>query len=310
MVILLIASVLWSGYVGLNHYVTYTVLKTYRLYVLQERFYADIFMLNFYAPQHYKNPPNSFGNDFDDLSEELFINKYDSSKLFVRHSVRPINDLFHTIRFRLEKEFVKVFPKQLFLELESRTVYFNEKTRTLSNAPPGWTFYVLNEQEILEQYPKDYLVLRNAWLDRIRQDPLIYLRIKMCWWMQTMMLGRSDMGGLSFDMIPPEFYPARLLFGGITNGFTMFCVMVLFCFYTFSPRRLSPQVFPFLMLAWSALLNSLPLIIFLPDDSFRYLYSFFAVSFISLAYFLAHSPLFATIVQTVQQHLEQKAQKD
>jgi hypothetical protein len=60
------------------------------------------------------------------------------------------------------------------------------------------------------------------------------------------------------------------------------------------------------MLAWSAVLLALPLIIFLPDDVIRYLYWFYAASFISITLFCANSPLFAEIVQTVQRYFQRK----
>ena len=304
-VIIAVAAALWGFYVFLNHYVSYTVLKTYRTYVLQERCYADIFMLNFYAPWNYKNPPNSFGNRFDDLTKELFLSKYDPSSLHVKFAFDRINDIL-PVELTFQKEFVKVLPEEQFLELKSLALYFDEKTLKLSDKPPGSKILALNEREVLEQYPKDHIVLRNAWIARIMQDPLIYLRIKVFWWMRTMLLGRTSGRGVGSDLIPPEFFPVRLLSGGLINGFTMFCVMTLFSLYLFSPKRLEPQIFPFLMPAWSALLTALPLILFIPDDSFRYLFYFFAASFISIIRFLANSPLFAAMVQTVQQHVKQK----
>ena len=304
-VIIVVATVLWSSYVFLNHYVNYTVLKTYQMCVLQERYYADIFMLNFYAPHNYKNPPNTFGNNFDDLSKELFLKKYDSSLLHAQHAFERINDALPK-KLSFLKEFVKVLPEQQFLELKSTTLYFHEETGTLNSTPSLLTMTALNEREVLEQFPKDYVVLRTAWLDRIAQDPLMYVRIKAFWWLRTMLLGRTSAGrGLGPDWFPPEFFPIRLASGGIANSFTMFCVMALLCVYTFSSRRLEPQIFPFLMLAWSAVLTCLPLVLFVPDDLFRYQFYFFAASFIALSFFLAHSPLFAAMLQTLQQYLRQ-----
>ena len=302
-VIVVVAGVLWCGFGFLNHYVNYTVLKTYPMCVLQERYCADIFMLNYYAPKHYKNPPNTFGNRFDDLSKELFLSKYDPAELNILYAFDRINDALPSKLIFL-KEFVKVLPERQFHELKTPCLYLHVDTGVLSDTPPGWKMIAINERDVFEQFPKDYVVLKNAWIDRIRQDPFIYLRIKVFWWVRTMLLGRTSAGrGMGTDLVPPEFFPIRLLSGGIANGFTLFCVMTLLCLYTFSPKRLEPQIFPFLMLAWSSLLTSLPLVLFIPDDYFRYLFYFFASSFISIAYFLAHSSLFAAMLRTVQQHV-------
>jgi len=293
--IILCGCFLWGSFLLLNQYISYHVLRSYRLYPLQECFYGDIFRMNALSGSgRYQNPINSFGNTFDDLTEEIFLRDYESVYPFqylafkhIRHTLRP---------FYLMQESVEVVPDSEFSHSdkngEESFVRYDHVLKRLEPDYEHVKLRILNENDVLQQYPKDYVLLRKAWFERIKAEPVAYFKIKIKQWLRYMTLS--------------SLRTVYLCTGGLFNGLMMFTISALLCLFTFSSKRLQPNVMPFLMLSWSAVLIALPLLIFLPADEIRYLLWFFAAAFIALVNFCSHSEIFRKIVQTIQCRLEKK----
>jgi hypothetical protein len=263
MVIIMISATLWGSYIFLNNYITYSVFKSCRLYMVTERFYADIFMLNYFG-NRYENPPNVFRNRFDDISEELFRENYQHRSMYVVDAMKFICQ-------KMDRSF-----------------------------PLVWEGYepAADPKFDPEQWERDYKTLRQAWIKRITAEPLIYIAVRAYFVLQ-------------FFFIDTPIFTFLFSFG-LCNGVSLLIIMITIAFrYTFFKRQFGENELSFILLAWSAILYALPLFVFLPENgpgNIRYLYWFYAASFISIAYFLAHSPLFAAILQTVQEYLERKVQ--
>jgi hypothetical protein len=280
--------VLWGILISFNHYLNYNVLQAYRLYPIHEQFYGDIFILNYYAPKNYKNPPNTFGNSFDDLTPDVFQEHYDPKHLFQQDAFKGIASVLGR-DFSLWKELTLVVSTEDMKNSESRYVYVDDgKTNIQYNTP----LLLLDEHEVREQYPKDYVLLRNAWIERIKQDPAVYLLHRARIWLH---------------FLNCNFARFSVFISAFIGGQTTFLIAMLICFQVLSVRRWASEVVPSLVLAWSAVLTVLPMIFFLPDNRIIYLCWFYAASFIAIIHFCSQSPLFHEIVQAIHRYLEQKA---
>ncbi|GHT20777.1 hypothetical protein FACS189419_00540 [Planctomycetales bacterium] len=139
---------------------------------------------------------------------------------------------------------------------------------------------------VRQQYSKDMAVLKTVWIKRVCDAPIAYLKFKARFFLK---LCRDN-----------------YLYFGRFNAIMLFPLCFMILLYSFSKRLLNPNLFPCVMLMWSGCLYLAPLFLFLPADIIRYLYWFFAASFISIALFCANSPLFAEITQTVQRYWKRK----
>jgi hypothetical protein len=279
---------LWGALLGMNNYVTYHMLHTYRLYPLQERFYGDIFILNYFAPHNYQNPPNTFGNNVDEVTPALFACKYDAHYLFQDKAFARIKDVTQQKNL-YAKEFVYVSPKNRYCTENQYADLTIKDLQYEGYVPP---LLKITENDVNIQYPKDYIILRNAWIKRIQKDTLTYLLHKTRIWLRSM--NANFINRYSLLSVP-------------VGGLLPCVIMALICLQTFSSRRCQTNILPHLMLAWSALFTALPLIIFLPDYDIRYLYWFYTASFIAIVHFCSQSKLFHEIVQTIHRYLEEKA---
>jgi len=281
--------VLWGLFCVCNHHINYNILRAYRLYAMHEMFYQDIFILNYFAPQNYKNPPNTFGNNFDNLTPDLFLTHYDQRHLFQQHAFKTIAIVLQQ-EFSLWKEFIQITPTEDMQRAgDNCYVHMSDPPKKISYNIP---LRMIDECEVREQYPKDYVLLREAWIQRIKQDPLVYLLHKTRIWLHFM--------NCNFDR-------NSLLLSAWMGGLTVFFLVVPLCFQVFSSNRWSPETMPSLMLASSAVLTVLPMIIFLPDNRILYLYWFYAASFVAIAHFCSQSVLVHEIVTTIQQYLVTRA---
>jgi hypothetical protein len=277
-----IGIIVWGIMLSTINYVNYQVIGALHVYPLQERFYNDIFHLNA-RTSRYVIPPNTFGINFDSLDETTFRRYFNKNELFLGDAFRTINTkLADTNRIRVGKSMVTSIDKQVSPDKQGYIQILLEKSGADSE------LYLPNEQMVVEQYPKDYITLRDAWIQRVLMDPAAYIKFKT-------------------RVFVKYCKNTTLYFAGINAGHLlplMFCSIILLTLL--SKNRTSPAVFPCLMLGWSALLYILPLWMFLPSTEPRYLQWFFAASFISIVLFLAHSPLFAEIMQTVQRHFKRR----
>ncbi|MDR3183658.1 MAG: hypothetical protein LBT89_12210 [Planctomycetaceae bacterium] len=145
-----------------------------------------------------------------------------------------------------------------------------------------------NVTAVRNQYPKDYVTLRSAWIERVLMDPITYIKFKTRFFRKFCKDNTLNFLGINALLLSP------MLIG------------IVVC-WTLSKKMTRPEIFPCLMLTWSAIFYILPLWAFLPDDRcIRYLYWFFAASFIAIVYFCSQSKLFNELVQTIQRYLEEK----
>ena len=273
------AGILLCCYLATNYMVTYQLLRAHPLYPLQERFYADIFMLNYFG-KHYKNPPNVFGNDFDDITKEFFKKEYLYQYMYVPHAFRNIG----------EKK-----SRSFCLVMEG--VHVDDDTgepRAASHPPAeGVPRFTVTE---LRSFASDYAELRRAWIERILMDLPTYVSVRAYFTLRFLFISSPTV--------------LLIVSGGIVNGVYMLTSMALIVAYCFFSRNQFSHRVPVLALAWTALLNGLPLFVFLPADgpgNIRVLYWFFAASFIAITCFCFQSVLFHNFVQRVHCYLEQKA---
>jgi hypothetical protein len=220
-------------------------------------------MLNYFG-NRYQNPPNGFLNTFDDVEEELFREKYRFRELYVPAA-------FSAIAQEKGRSFSLVF--------EGVRVHKDGEEQI-----PGSVY-----ESQIQSFAEDYIRLRNAWINRILQEPTTYIAVRAYFVLRFLLIDT-----------PPVFL---LTTGGFFNGVSLLIVGLVLAFHL---RGLTT---PFVLLAWSAVLNGLPLFVFLPADgpgNIRYLYWFFTALFIAIAHFCSQSKLFQEIVKTTQKYLEEK----
>jgi hypothetical protein len=299
--------VLWGGLLATIHFVNYDFLGAVHLYPLQERFYADIFHLNARA-KNFVLPPNSFGNNFDDITEQIFRENFDSQILFLYHAFKEValKVPLHNAGFAHGVVVIRSpnvsgrdqtnnpVDRPGFTARHEAFPAFPSRPRSPDGTVP---LRILDESVVRNQFPKDYSVLRKAWMDRILQDPVTYIKFKTRFFVQFC---REH-----------NFYFVRLshsLYWGKISPISLLPLLFLIAISPmFTQHALGLRTFPSVMLAWSALLYILPLWMFLPDtEPRRYTLWFFAASFIAIVHFCSQSPLFHEIVQTIHRYLEQR----
>ena len=280
--VLACAFILWGGMLMAIQFVNYNVIGAIRLYTLQERFYADIFHLNA-RTSHFVLPPNSFGNDFSGLDETVFRALFNSKKLYIESAFERLKEEFPQKKWMFGPDVIVIRADNEDGAVEYVS-NFDGNTK--------WEHRVLNEEFVREQYPKDYLTLRSAWIDRILQDPVTFVKFKTVFFIKYCR-------------------ECSLYFLGLNPLFLLPLISLLALSPVWTRDLFKQATFPGVMLAWSALLYILPLWMFLPDGTaaggFRYLFWFFAASIIAITCFCSQSPLFHEIIQTIHRYLEKKA---
>ena len=149
---LLSACLLWYAFFSVSYAVNYHILHAYRFYSLHERFYADIFMLNYFGSK-YENPPNGFLNKFDDISEESFRKNY-----LYRHMYVP--EAFRYVSGETGRSFNLVY----------------EGVQIVKENEPKKKGAVT--ESCIQTFANDYITLRNVWIRRIFQEPLSYITVR------------------------------------------------------------------------------------------------------------------------------------
>jgi|GEM_PF-2920206 len=273
--------VLWFFMLGTIHFVNYSLLNCVRLYPLSERFYADIFMLN-YRSSDFVMPPNTFMNDFDGINEDLFREQYNPEVLFINQAMRDVR-LASPTPLQFTQESILIVSDEDYAKREN----YREILSVLEQQDEPCALKVVNEKQLRETFPHDYEILKKTWVECVVSHPFLYLKLKVKFFVRF--LARSS------------------VFFFAVNGISVcFILSVILCF-SFSRRRFDPSVMPFLMLAWSALFYVSPLLIFLTDDNWdntRYLHWFFTAVFLAAFLFCIESPLFRQTYKKIIQVLE------
>lgn len=270
-----LSLLLWIGMLGSIHYVNYCLLKTVKLYPLQERFIADIFYLNAFTDK-FELPPNGFGRDFHSLSEKQFREQYIPEAVFINHAFKAINESADT-PFNFTESYTILSPP-LFSCGPNENFYTFPGFGNKIDSPVK--MLVRDKDEVNETFPRDYAKLKRAWWSRICSQPIEYLKIK------TNLLWKFC------KSVRLEFYRINSVIILLLTGW----IVVLF---SFSKSRMSPDVFPFLMLSWSSILYFVPLWMFLTAEVSRYLYWTLAASVISIVMLCANSELIRSILKLI-----------
>ena len=277
-----VGLVLWVAIVCSIHYVNYNVIKAVRLYSITEMFYSDIWHLNARTPR-YVVPPDTFGNEFM-FTEEEFREKFNPGELFLRPAFEKITETLPPekqilmdrstfVIYHADKDIASNLVETLMLETR-----YSQRNARLILIPLAQT----------ESYHRDYLELRDAWVKRVTMDMFAYCKFKTQNLFRLCRMYRWFGSINAITVLPPLLLMAVIL---ILSGHVV-------------P---SSKYFPCAILVCSALLYLAPLWFCLPALVPRYLYWFFAASFIAIAYFCSQSPLFHEIVQTIHRYLEKKA---
>jgi len=263
--------ILWAILLFAINEMNYNLLGAVRLYPLQERFYADILHLNA-RTKHFVMPPNTFGNDFTGIEESVFRNNFDPEILYIEEATKSLKEKFP------EKLAYCPFTQDLVViradgenGVTEKFPMFHETGKT--------KLRILNEEFVRTQFPKDYPVLRNAWIKRILQDPVAYVGFKTVFFVRYCKNNSLYFLGLNPLLLLP-----------------------LTVFIAISPVFMQKISFPSVMLAWSAILYLLPLWMFLPYECFRYLPWFFAASIISIVMFCHESLLIRSSIEKTINH--------
>ena len=278
--LLLYGMILWITMLTAIHCFNYKLLNAVPLYLLQERFYADIFQLN-YRTNQFILPSNTFGNDFSDLDETLFRQKFQPDVVFIQNAFKHINaKLPHYVHF---VQVGVVLPHQEFLQNQNNTFHVE-----YFRSPGGIEQRIFDESVIRKTFPEDYKTLRNAWFERILMNPVDYIK-----WKSMVFIKYCQKTSISF--------------WGLSVSTILMLTSCLAVTLTFSHKRLEESVFPSIMLAWSALLYISPLLIFLTDDrEIRYVYWFLAASLIAMTHLCANSELIRTLLKLTMNCWETK----
>ena len=267
-----LGMVLWGGILGAIHYVNYGVLRSVRLYPMQERFYADIFLLN-HLTGVYIPPPDSFGNEFSEIGKDLF-DQYYCESTYVVTAMSQLNKQTQN-QFRLLHNILLLPGSNPRPEIVETVEY-----EGLGKKPESPILLTKVYQEDIQKSGKDdYLKLRAAWIQRIKEHPAAYIKLRLktfyyfCTGSGFRFLGTNTwilMILVSLTLIPPLFHPCRLI---------------------------NDASFPRVMLGSSGLLYILPYLIFLTAEVNRYTYWFLASAVISLIMFCHESPLIRSLLK-------------
>jgi hypothetical protein len=243
--------------------------------------------LNYYAPGNYKNPPNTFGHNFEDFDKERFLKHYRPEWIFQNKAFRELAVVLDIHPLVFTKEFAVVLPAGTKPESLNDTFDMCQKI-------PGFQDYkyrprhYLSESTVLEQFPKDVVLLRQAWIERIKKDPIVYLEVKFSRWL-SLLLDKPERTSLWVTC-------------GLTNGITVFILTVFITILVFFSNMSESVKVPILALSLSALLTALPLLIFLPDNQVRYLYWFYVSSFTAIVLFCANSEFIRSLLKQIEEH--------
>ena len=262
---------LWFGMLGAIYCFNYKLLGAVPQYHIQERFYADILQLN-YRTNNFVLPPNTFGNDFSTLDESFFRQHFKPDILLIHNAFREINKtLPQWINFTQNGV---IYSREEFLQHQNSTITFKDfRGRDITRR-------ILDEAHISETWANDCKTLRDAWIERILMNPVVYAK-----WKLQVFIRYCRMHSIAFL--------------GLSVPTVLMLTICLVVFSTFSRRRLEKPVFPFLMLGWSGLFYILPYLIFLTDDlaGQRYIYWYWAASIIALTLFCHESPLIRSLIK-------------
>jgi hypothetical protein len=287
------STVLWVVSLGIISYVNYSILNTVRLYPLQERFYADIFMLNYHTGD-FTLPPDTFGNTFGQIDKKTFNAYYNPDVLFVDLATDGFRKRL-SIKLSLVKESVLIEPedksKHPFPFAENRFEDHFLKTRfdnPLSKVDNNnCVFGIIKEKDIRETYPEDYLRLRDAWIEKVSKHWKTYL------WIKANFLRR--------------FLCANHIFFFFLDGFLLLITSGMIAFvYSLSVRKWNDSKVAVCMLSWSALLYVMPLLLFLPSDvsdCVRYLYWYFTASLLAIFLMMKDSAFAQFLIQNSLKYL-------
>ena len=277
--------VLWFLLLSGLHCFNYGFLNAVRLYPLQERYYADIFMLNAKTGR-FVPPPDTFGNRFDALDEELF-RRYYVDDVFVETAFSRIDERV-TPRFFFLKDRVLILPAEEFDKIPVGDFDEHGRIRYTDFRQRRCGLWALEESRVREQYPQDDRMLRDAWIQRILMDPVVYFRLKLVIFGAYL----KNTGFFFFGLNP------------LMVSLLVFPLAVLGVFFK---NRLDRSLFPALMLSWSAVLYLLPLFIFLTAiTNTRYVYWFMAASVISVVLLGLESPLIRSLLKQTTSYWETK----
>lgn len=99
----IISFFVWAVFIWSFSFVNYSVLKSERLFPYQERFFADIYAIN-YKSKSYSPPPNIYGQNFSALDEKVFRDFY-ARDPYIKNSFRYINKILdEPLRLSWNKE--------------------------------------------------------------------------------------------------------------------------------------------------------------------------------------------------------------
>ena len=273
-VVLPCSLILWGVMLVMINFVNYNVIGAVRLYPLQERFFADILHLN--ARTQFVPPPNAFGNDFTGIDDETFRKNFDVKVLFIENATKKLKGKFPEKKLAFTQDLI-------VLRTHDESGLFEDFP--LLHEEGKTSQRILSAEFVRTQYPKDYPVLRQAWISRILQDPVTYVKFKTVFFVKFC---RNN----------------SLYFLGLNSLFLLPIIMGISISPFFTKGDLRQRNFLSAILAWSALLYILPLWMFLPDDSLRYLLWFFAASIMSIILFCSESNLIRSIIGLVSEHWE------
>ena len=277
-----VSVTLWVIMLFSIHFLNYGVLKTVKLYPLQERFYADIFYLNAFTDK-FQLPPNGFGRDFSCLNEKLFREQYRSDIIFINHAFKEINENV-LVPYDFTINNVVLHSPEVFNQTPERSFVFpglgNRKDISITTT-------ILNVDDVKHGFSSDYALLKKAWWNRVCSQPVDYLKIK------SVLFWNYCKG-------------VRLNFLRLNSTFLFLVIAWVVFLFSLSKDRMQPKIFPFLMLAWSAVLYVAPLWMFLTAETPRYLWWPVAASLISLVLLCTKSELIRTILKLIVAYWETK----
>jgi len=270
--------VFWLTILVALHITNTTFLRVVRLYPLQERYYADIFLLN-YITGVYVPPPDTFGNSFTDLDEKTFNELYQQNT-YVVTAFNKINEVIPQ-KFRLMHNIILRPGKNPTPEVRKMTEYTG-----LGKKDFPILLEVVYEDDIRETYANDYDKLRNAWIERISMHPAAYVKLRL----KTFYYFCTE-SGLNF------------------LGINTWVLMIMLAFSMFFPLLhfrdlLNSRSFPQTMLGIAAFFYILPYLIFLTSEINRYVYWPLITSIISLILYCRESKLIRSIMGSISEHWE------
>ncbi len=268
----LLGVIVWAGILGGIHFINYGVLKSVRLYPMQERFYADIFLLN-HLTGDYVPPPNSFGNDFTQIDKELF-DKYYRESTYVVSAMSELNR-------HLQKKFRLLHNILLFPGANPRPdIEETVEYQGLGKKSDSPILLARIYQEDLQNSSKeDYTKLRSAWIQSITKHPGAYIKLRL-----------------------KTFYYFCIGSGFRFLGINTWILLILLSLTLIVPlchpiHLVNSTTFPRVMLGTSAILYLAPYLIFLTAEVNRYVYWFLIASAIALVMFCRESPLIRSLVR-------------